>query len=254
MVSLARWSDEIGSERCTHKCVAKDERGGGRNSARSRGASDAEGICLSSRRVVEASWEERGGRTWMLRNIELVVGNYKTVNSDYSDHVRPAAPAAVSGSTQEAGQHWRSSKGCSWRASTQTHFVATAQAKEARCPFAIRPACTAASPRSPLPRRPLPRRRHPRHFPTGCLAPPRPRHDRCLSARPGALFFALPVPNADASQHAWDTLRQQVIEQKLVQLGVERGSGSSVPHIYAPHARAASVSLSWCSLSLSRAH
>ena len=56
-------------------------------------------------------------------------------------------------------------------------------------------------------------------------------------------FFALPAPRADAPQHAWEALRQQVIEQKLVQLGVERGSGSSVPHIYAPHARAASVSL-----------
>ncbi|KAF8350283.1 hypothetical protein F5887DRAFT_1270081 [Amanita rubescens] len=43
-------------------------------------------------------------------------------------------------------------------------------------------------------------------------------------------------------QHAWDVLRQQVIEEKLVQLGVERGSGSTVPHIYAPHARAASIS------------
>ncbi|KAM6497876.1 hypothetical protein JOM56_005824 [Amanita muscaria] len=44
------------------------------------------------------------------------------------------------------------------------------------------------------------------------------------------------------SQHAWDALKQQVIEAKLEQLGVERGSGSNVPHIYAPHARAASIS------------
>ena len=57
--------------------------------------------------------------------------------------------------------------------------------------------------------------------------------------RRSLLFHA---QNTDASQHAWDALRQLVIEQKLVQLGVERGSGSSVPHIYAPHARAASVS------------
>ncbi|KAF8641177.1 hypothetical protein AX17_000812 [Amanita inopinata Kibby_2008] len=43
-------------------------------------------------------------------------------------------------------------------------------------------------------------------------------------------------------QHAWDTIKQQVIEEKLEQLGVERGSGNNVPHIYAPHARAASIS------------
>ncbi|PFH50734.1 hypothetical protein AMATHDRAFT_40648 [Amanita thiersii Skay4041] len=43
-------------------------------------------------------------------------------------------------------------------------------------------------------------------------------------------------------QHAWDALKQMVIEEKLEQLGVERGSGSNVPHIFAPHARAASIS------------
>jgi hypothetical protein len=36
-------------------------------------------------------------------------------------------------------------------------------------------------------------------------------------------------------------MKQQVIEEKLEKLGVERGSGSNVPHIFAPHARAASV-------------
>ncbi|KAH9919765.1 uncharacterized protein BXZ73DRAFT_80282 [Epithele typhae] len=41
---------------------------------------------------------------------------------------------------------------------------------------------------------------------------------------------------------AWDGLKQKVIEEKLEKLGVERGSGSSVPHIHAPHARAASIS------------
>lgn len=47
-------------------------------------------------------------------------------------------------------------------------------------------------------------------------------------------------------QAAWDTIKQKIIEEKLQKLGVERGSGSasSVPHIHAPHARAASVSLS----------
>ncbi|KAI0770961.1 hypothetical protein BD413DRAFT_554018 [Trametes elegans] len=43
---------------------------------------------------------------------------------------------------------------------------------------------------------------------------------------------------------AWDTIKQRIIEEKLQRLGVERGSGSStsVPHIHAPHARAASIS------------
>ncbi|OBZ79892.1 hypothetical protein A0H81_00127 [Grifola frondosa] len=39
---------------------------------------------------------------------------------------------------------------------------------------------------------------------------------------------------------AWDTIKRSIIEEKLEKLGVERGSGSSVPHILAPHARAAS--------------
>jgi len=42
-------------------------------------------------------------------------------------------------------------------------------------------------------------------------------------------------------QAAWDEMKQQAIEEKLERLGVERGSGSNVPHIFAPHARAASV-------------
>lgn len=37
-------------------------------------------------------------------------------------------------------------------------------------------------------------------------------------------------------------MKQKMIEEKLEKLGVEKGSGSSVPHIHAPHARAASVS------------
>ncbi|KAK0456911.1 hypothetical protein EV421DRAFT_101222 [Armillaria borealis] len=41
---------------------------------------------------------------------------------------------------------------------------------------------------------------------------------------------------------AWDTMKQMAIEEKLEKLSVENGSGSSVPHIYAPHARAASIS------------
>ncbi|KAF9014925.1 hypothetical protein BDQ17DRAFT_1340185 [Cyathus striatus] len=41
---------------------------------------------------------------------------------------------------------------------------------------------------------------------------------------------------------AWDDMRKQTIEEKLEKLGVERGSGSTVPHIFAPHARAASIS------------
>lgn len=36
-------------------------------------------------------------------------------------------------------------------------------------------------------------------------------------------------------------MKQKMIEEKLEKLGVEKGSGSSVPNIHAPHARAASV-------------
>ncbi|KAF8875019.1 hypothetical protein CPB85DRAFT_1444158 [Mucidula mucida] len=40
---------------------------------------------------------------------------------------------------------------------------------------------------------------------------------------------------------AWDAIKQMAIEEKLEKLGVERGGGS-VPPIFAPHARAASIS------------
>ncbi|KIJ08619.1 hypothetical protein PAXINDRAFT_172862 [Paxillus involutus ATCC 200175] len=40
---------------------------------------------------------------------------------------------------------------------------------------------------------------------------------------------------------AWDALKHRVIEEKLEKLGVERGSGGSLP-LHAPHARAASIS------------
>ncbi|OJA16781.1 hypothetical protein AZE42_03298 [Rhizopogon vesiculosus] len=40
---------------------------------------------------------------------------------------------------------------------------------------------------------------------------------------------------------AWDAIKQKVIEEKLEQLGVERGSGGTLP-THAPHARAASIS------------
>jgi hypothetical protein len=59
------------------------------------------------------------------------------------------------------------------------------------------------------------------------------------------------------SKRAWDALKQHAIEAKLEKLGVEKGANvnmnepmmSSVPHIFAPHARAASVSqiLTWYS-------
>ncbi|CCL98342.1 uncharacterized protein FIBRA_00336 [Fibroporia radiculosa] len=41
---------------------------------------------------------------------------------------------------------------------------------------------------------------------------------------------------------AWEDIKRKIIEEKLEKLGVERGTGSSVPHIHAPHARAASIS------------
>lgn len=44
-------------------------------------------------------------------------------------------------------------------------------------------------------------------------------------------------------QAAWQTIKQKAIEEKLEKLGVERGSGPGIPLIQAPHARAASVSL-----------
>lgn len=44
-------------------------------------------------------------------------------------------------------------------------------------------------------------------------------------------------------QPAWEVVKKKFIEEKLEKLGVEKGSTShsTVPHIHAPHARAASV-------------
>ncbi|PCH33123.1 hypothetical protein WOLCODRAFT_134939 [Wolfiporia cocos MD-104 SS10] len=53
---------------------------------------------------------------------------------------------------------------------------------------------------------------------------------------PGTVDVFLP------GKSAWNELKQKIIEEKLEKLGVERGTGSSVPHIHAPHARAASIS------------
>ncbi|TRM62921.1 hypothetical protein BD626DRAFT_557808 [Schizophyllum amplum] len=61
---------------------------------------------------------------------------------------------------------------------------------------------------------------------------------------PDAYRYAMP-PTIDVflpGKSNWDKLKQMAIEEKLQKLGVERGSGSNVPHIYAPHARAASIS------------
>ncbi|KAI0089817.1 hypothetical protein BDY19DRAFT_889029 [Irpex rosettiformis] len=41
---------------------------------------------------------------------------------------------------------------------------------------------------------------------------------------------------------AWQAIKQKAIEEKLEKLGVERGSGNGVPHVLAPHTRAASIS------------
>ena len=43
-------------------------------------------------------------------------------------------------------------------------------------------------------------------------------------------------------QSAWDSVKKKFIDEKLEKLGVEKGIGSSMVHIHAPHARAASVS------------
>jgi hypothetical protein len=49
-------------------------------------------------------------------------------------------------------------------------------------------------------------------------------------------------------QAAWDAVKNKFIEEKLEKLGVEKGSGghSTIPHIHAPHARAASVGRILC--------
>ncbi|KAH9053318.1 hypothetical protein EDB87DRAFT_1652018 [Lactarius vividus] len=41
---------------------------------------------------------------------------------------------------------------------------------------------------------------------------------------------------------AWDEAKKRFIDEKLEKLGIEKGNGSSMPHIHAPHARAASIS------------
>ncbi|KAH8999723.1 hypothetical protein EDB92DRAFT_2080754 [Lactarius akahatsu] len=41
---------------------------------------------------------------------------------------------------------------------------------------------------------------------------------------------------------AWDDVKKRFIDEKLEKLGIEKGNGSSMPHIHAPHARAASIS------------
>ncbi|KAG6845279.1 hypothetical protein H0H87_011430 [Tephrocybe sp. NHM501043] len=43
-------------------------------------------------------------------------------------------------------------------------------------------------------------------------------------------------------KRAWDDIKAKEIEVKLEKLGIERGFGSNIPHIHAPHARAASIS------------
>lgn len=66
---------------------------------------------------------------------------------------------------------------------------------------------------------------------TAELFPP----DAWRYAIPNAIDVFLP------GKFAWDTLKQRLIEERLEKLGVERGSGGSLP-IHAPHARAASIS------------
>lgn len=44
-------------------------------------------------------------------------------------------------------------------------------------------------------------------------------------------------------QESWRELISRQVDEKLQSLGIEGASGSNVPHIFAPHARAASVRL-----------
>ncbi|THG97227.1 hypothetical protein EW026_g4730 [Hermanssonia centrifuga] len=53
----------------------------------------------------------------------------------------------------------------------------------------------------------------------------------------------VPIPEIpEQRDSAWDAMKQKMIEEKLQRLGVEKGSMPTVPHIHAPHARAASIS------------
>ncbi|KII86500.1 hypothetical protein PLICRDRAFT_114601 [Plicaturopsis crispa FD-325 SS-3] len=66
-------------------------------------------------------------------------------------------------------------------------------------------------------------------------------------ARPPEVSTAEPYPSDAWRLHVPDTVDvflpgKRVIEEKLQRLGVERGPGTNVPHIHAPHARAASIS------------
>jgi hypothetical protein len=63
-----------------------------------------------------------------------------------------------------------------------------------------------------------------------------------------AIKHILRANDFNTLQGAWDEYRQRVVNEKLDQLGIEQGFASSgnhgssdVPHIHAPHARAASV-------------
>ncbi|CAL1697291.1 unnamed protein product [Somion occarium] len=66
-----------------------------------------------------------------------------------------------------------------------------------------------------------------------------------LEAYPSDAWRQYIPPTVDVflpGKSAWDTMKRRIIEEKLEKLGVERGTGSIVPHVHAPHARAASIS------------
>ncbi|KAH8101585.1 hypothetical protein BXZ70DRAFT_906693 [Cristinia sonorae] len=65
---------------------------------------------------------------------------------------------------------------------------------------------------------------------------------------PDAWRYRLP-PTVDVflpGKASWDSMKQRIIEEKLEKLGIEKahssGMSSTIPHIHAPHARAASIS------------
>ncbi|KAF9818476.1 hypothetical protein IEO21_02714 [Rhodonia placenta] len=74
---------------------------------------------------------------------------------------------------------------------------------------------------------------------------PAPSHQEVV---PPETHSAEPFPPDNWRYHLPDTVdvflpgKQKIIEEKLEKLGVERGNGSAIPHIHAPHARAASIS------------
>lgn len=70
---------------------------------------------------------------------------------------------------------------------------------------------------------------------------------RCLPSRKGGFGFGFKNDKAEIqSQVAWNEYKKRMIDEKLARLGIDGAFGgnnvaNTLPHIHAPHARAASV-------------